>query len=138
MVALVAPKFDARTLGSERCGVVRRGARAAAVTTQRRARASVAEYTDRMNGVLWVLGTGAQWRELPRKYPPYQICNRRFQQWVRDGQLEKILRLLPTELQTRGQWPLEEGLVIHGCFGRCAKGPLMRGKGLRPKSRLYA
>ena len=35
-----------------------------------------------LNGILWVLGTGAQWRELPKKYPPYQTCHRRFQQWV--------------------------------------------------------
>ncbi len=27
-----------------------------------------------LNGILWVLGTGAQWRELRRKYPPYQTC----------------------------------------------------------------
>ena len=64
-----------------------------------------------LNGVLWVLGTGAQWRELPSKYPPYQTCHRRFQQWVRDGKLEKILRLLATELQARGQLPLEEGFI---------------------------
>src|SRR3989454_7288407 len=32
-----------------------------------------------LNGILWVLGTGAQWRELPKKYPPYQTCHRRFQ-----------------------------------------------------------
>src|SRR6266851_9539747 len=64
-----------------------------------------------LNGVLWVLGTGAQWRELPSKYPPYQTCHRRFQQWVRDGKLEKILRLLATELQTRGQWPLDEAFI---------------------------
>jgi len=30
-----------------------------------------------VNGVLWVLGTGAQWRELPEKYPPFQTCHRR-------------------------------------------------------------
>src|ERR1700730_10183735 len=30
-----------------------------------------------LNGVLWVLGTGAQWRELLSKYPPYQTCHRR-------------------------------------------------------------
>ena len=42
-----------------------------------------------LNGVLWVLGTGAQWRELPEKYPPFQTCHRRFQQWVRSGKLEE-------------------------------------------------
>ena len=35
-----------------------------------------------LNRVFWVLGTGAQWRELPEKYPPYQTCHRRFQQWA--------------------------------------------------------
>ena len=34
-----------------------------------------------LNGVLWVLGTGVQWREMSEKYPPYQACHRRFQQW---------------------------------------------------------
>ena len=24
-----------------------------------------------LNGMLWVLGTGAQWAEMPDKYPPY-------------------------------------------------------------------
>lgn len=56
MVALVAPKSDAWTLGSERCGVVRLGADFAAVTTQGRARASVARYTCRVE---WrAVGTG--------------------------------------------------------------------------------
>jgi transposase len=43
-----------------------------------------------LNGILWVLGTGAQGRELPKKYPPYRTCHRRFQQWVREDKLERI------------------------------------------------
>ena len=35
-----------------------------------------------LNGVLWVLRTGAPWRDLPKRYPPYQTCHRRFQRWV--------------------------------------------------------
>jgi transposase len=51
-----------------------------------------------LNGILWVLGTGAQWRELPNEYSPYQTCHRRLQQWVREGRLECILRVLAKKL----------------------------------------
>jgi transposase len=30
-----------------------------------------------LNGVLWVLRTGAPWHDLPDRYPPYQTCHRR-------------------------------------------------------------
>ncbi|MFM7855372.1 MAG: transposase [Flammeovirgaceae bacterium] len=33
----------------------------------------------------WVCRTGAQWNELPDKYPPYQTCHRYFQNWVKAG-----------------------------------------------------
>jgi transposase len=87
-----------------------------------------------LNGVLWVLGTGAQWRELPSKYPPFQTCHRRFQQWVRDGKLEKILQRLAGELQARGQLPLAEGFIdasFSGAKGGLAVGPTKRGKGTK-------
>ena len=38
-----------------------------------------------LNGVLWVLHTGAPWADVPDCYPSYQTCHRRFQQWVRSG-----------------------------------------------------
>jgi transposase len=53
---------------------------------------------DVLNGILWILRTGAQWKELPKRYPPYQTCHRRFQQWVRDGTLHHILRRLAEDL----------------------------------------
>jgi len=44
-----------------------------------------------LNGILWVLRTGAPWHDLPDRYPPYQTCHRRFQQWQRDGTLTRLL-----------------------------------------------
>ena len=64
-----------------------------------------------LNGILWVLGTGAQWRKPPEKYPSYQTCHRRFQQWVREGKLEQILRGLVEELRARGKLQLEEAFI---------------------------
>ena len=74
-----------------------------------------------LHGVLWVLGTGAQWRELPEKYPPFQTCHRRFQQWVRNGKLEEALRRLARYLHERGQLNLEEAFV-DATFASAKKG----------------
>ena len=74
-----------------------------------------------LHGVLWVLGTGAQWRELPEKYPPFQTCHRRFQQWVRNGKLEEALRRLAKHLHERGQLNLEEAFV-DATFASAKKG----------------
>jgi transposase len=79
-----------------------------------------------LNGILWVLGTGAQWRELPNKYPPYQTCHRRFQKWVREGKLEGILRVLAEELRVRGKLDLEEAF-IDASFTEAKKGALRSG-----------
>ena len=34
-----------------------------------------------LEGILWVMRTEAPWRDMPKAYPPYQTCHRRFQQW---------------------------------------------------------
>jgi len=35
-----------------------------------------------LEGILWVLRKGAPWKDLPGRFPPYQTCHRRFQEWV--------------------------------------------------------
>src|SRR5438034_5046924 len=70
-----------------------------------------------LNGVLWILRTGAQWRELPSMYPPDQTVHGRFQQWVRSGQLEKALRILTEKLRQEGKLNPDEGW-IDGSFAR--------------------
>jgi len=52
-----------------------------------------------MNGVLWILRSGASWQDLPDRFPPYQTCHRRFQQWVREGTLRKVLEALAQDLE---------------------------------------
>ena len=48
---------------------------------------------------------------MAKKYPPYQTCHRRFQQCVRSGKLEKVLRKLAEQLQTEGRLNLEEAFI---------------------------
>ena len=66
---------------------------------------------DVVNGVLWVLRTGAPWADLPRRYLPPSTCHRRFQTWVKDGVLERMLRRLAEDLRDRGKLDLTEAFV---------------------------
>ncbi|WP_456452787.1 IS5 family transposase [Hydrogenimonas sp.] len=85
-----------------------------------------------LNGVLWILKTGAQWSELPYRYPPYQTFHRRFQKWVKMGLLEKILQTLAQDLKERGDIDVRE-CFIDGSFVSAKKGVLAFGKTKRGK-----
>ncbi|MFC0398943.1 transposase [Paraburkholderia rhizosphaerae] len=47
-----------------------------------------------LNGVLWVMFSGATWSAMPRKYPSYQTCHRRFKAWHQSGVLKRLLEQL--------------------------------------------
>ncbi len=80
-----------------------------------------------LNGILWILRTGAPWKDLPSRYPPYQSCHRRFQRWVRAGVMERILQALARDLKERGKLDLGEGF-IDGTFVTAKKGRRSGGK----------
>jgi transposase len=44
-----------------------------------------------LNGVLWVMYSGATWSAMPRKYPSYQTCHRRFKAWYESGVLKRVV-----------------------------------------------
>ncbi|MFM0739802.1 transposase [Paraburkholderia xenovorans] len=44
-----------------------------------------------LNGVLWVMYSGATWSAMPRKYPSYQTCHRRFKAWYGSGVLKRVM-----------------------------------------------
>jgi transposase len=80
-----------------------------------------------LNGILWILKTGAQWSELPYRYPPYQTCHRRFQKWVDMGLFDKILSALAMDLKERGKIDVRE-CFIDGSFASAKKGVLALGR----------
>lgn len=78
-----------------------------------------------LNGILWILRTGAPWQDLPGRYPSRATCHRRFQAWCNDGVLERILQALARDLMDRGGLDLSE-TFIDGSFAAAKKRGLSR------------
>src|SRR5688500_8340116 len=38
-----------------------------------------------VEGVLWILRTGARWQDLPKRFPSPSTCWRRFREWTEAG-----------------------------------------------------
>lgn len=74
-----------------------------------------------LDGVLWILRTGAPWKDLPDRYPPYQTCHRRFQEWSNREIFAEILAVLAQDMEERGKIKLEE-CFIDGTFSSAKKG----------------
>lgn len=91
-----------------------------------------------LNAVLWVLHTGAQWRELPDRYGPWKTAHSRLTRWRADGTLGRLLERLHLMLDERGLIDHEVWCVdaTHVRAGRSAaggkKGP---GRAARPRPR---
>src|SRR3984885_16085292 len=77
-----------------------------------------------LNGVFWVLRTSSPWHDLPSRYPSYQTCHRRSQQWQRSGLLTRLLQKLAEDLRDRGKLDLSESF-IDASFSGAKKGALV-------------
>ncbi|WP_229776039.1 IS5 family transposase [Deinococcus ruber] len=89
-----------------------------------------------LEGILWVLRTGAQWEKLPRSdYPPKSTCFARFQEWNDRNVFPAVLGQLYELLEDRGLLDLREAF-IDGTFSAAKKGarmfgPTKKGKGTK-------
>ncbi|HVZ18582.1 MAG TPA: transposase [Terriglobales bacterium] len=78
-------------------------------------------------GILWVLRTGARWRDMPSRYPSGVTCWRRLRDWEeRDVWLDAWRALLGT-LDRRGLLRWEE-TFLDGSFAPAKKGAKPSGK----------
>jgi transposase len=62
-----------------------------------------------LNGILWRLNSGAPWRDLPRRYGPWQTAYHRFNKMRKSGLLDRIIQRLRLRLN-------EAGLIDPGSF----------------------
>lgn len=91
---------------------------------------------DVLNGILWILRTGAPWAEMSPKYPSYQTCHRYFQKWVQEGVMDAVLKALAEDLRRRGKIDLSE-CFIDATFAGAKRGVRMldlRSAGKGPRS----
>ncbi len=68
-----------------------------------------------LNGIFWIMRTGAAWQDLPNRYPSGSTCYRRFHEWCQAGVFEQILEALAQDLEDRGRLNLSE-CFIDGTF----------------------
>jgi putative transposase len=47
-----------------------------------------------VNGVLWVLRSGAHWRDLPERYGKWKTLHKRFTRWAKAGVWEEVFASL--------------------------------------------
>ena len=45
-----------------------------------------------LNGIFWVLNSGAPWRDMPERYGRWQSVYHRFRRWTRERRFDRLLR----------------------------------------------
>ena len=77
-----------------------------------------------LEGILWVLRTGARWRDLPKDYPSPATCWRRLAEWERTDVWLRLWRAFLGALDQRGLLGWEE-CFMDGTFAPAKKGELV-------------
>lgn len=66
-----------------------------------------------LNAILYVLGTGCQWRALPKNFPPKSTVHDYFIEWHCDGTLTRIHHALYAEVrQLAGKEPTATTAIV--------------------------
>ena len=61
-----------------------------------------------LNGIFWILFSGASWRDLPERFGPWKTVYDRFRRWEKDGTFDKVLSNLQMQTDAKGllDWSL--------------------------------
>lgn len=85
-----------------------------------------------LEGILWVLKTGARWKDLPEGYPSPPTCWRRLKRWEEDGTWVRAWRIFLATLDSKGRLDWSEAFLDGTFFpakgGARGSGPPRRGR----------
>lgn len=56
-----------------------------------------------LNGIVWKVRTGADWRDIPDRYGPWQTIYQRFRRWSADGTFARLLEHVQVHDDAVGQ-----------------------------------
>ncbi len=69
------------------------------------------------NGILWILKTGAPWRDLPKEFGPWQTVYKRFAKWTTIAAWKDLFDELVKDVDTESS--MIDGSYVklhqHGC-----------------------
>ena len=74
-----------------------------------------------LEGILWILRTGARWKDLPKTFPSYVTCWRRLNEWTAGGKFQQAWSRLLHKLDGLGRINWEQALA-DGTFSPAKKG----------------
>ena len=74
-----------------------------------------------LEGILWVLRSGARWRDLPERYPSPSTCWRRLVEWEDAGVLVKVWHSFLDTLDEQGLLDWDE-VFVDASFSPAKKG----------------
>lgn len=80
-----------------------------------------------LNGIFWILGTGAPWRDLPERFGPWQTVYDHFRNWRKAGVFAAVIDALQVKLDKDGyiDWEL---WCVDGSSVRAARAAAGAGK----------
>nr|WP_225776508.1 IS5 family transposase [Pseudomonas sp. Marseille-Q5115] len=64
-----------------------------------------------LNGILWVLCSGAAWRDMPERFGPWSTIYQRFRGWRDCGAFDQMLKRLHIRLNEQGLIDLETWMI---------------------------
>ena len=86
-------------------------------------------YRKVLNGILYVLRTGCQWKAVPKEYGSGSTCHKRFQEWVRAGVFRRLwTKLLDRYDDLKGidwEWQIVDTATVPAPLGGSSQAPVL-------------